>query len=58
MELAIDVGKRIGAMISAVCEGPLFVYAFDKMAYPIRGPKGTDAGGLASARSGASTPTV
>jgi hypothetical protein len=41
MELAIDVGKRIGAMISAVCEGALFVYAFDKMAYPIT-PKGTD----------------
>ena len=41
MELAIDVGKRIGAMISTVCEGELFVYAFDKMAYPIT-PKGTD----------------
>ncbi len=41
MELAIDVGKRIGAMISTVCEGELFVYAFDKMAYPIV-PKGTD----------------
>jgi hypothetical protein len=41
MELAIDVGKRIGAMISAVCEHDLFVYAFDKMAYPIT-PKGKD----------------
>ena len=35
MELAIDIGKRIGAMISAICESELFVYAFDKMAYPI-----------------------
>jgi hypothetical protein len=41
MELAIDVGKRIGAMISAVCEKELYVYAFDRMAYPIT-PTGTD----------------
>jgi hypothetical protein len=41
MELAIDVGKRIAAMISTVCSRELFVYAFDKMAYPIV-PKGND----------------
>lgn len=35
MELAIELGKRIGAMLSAVCEADLFVYAFDTMAYPI-----------------------
>ncbi len=41
MELAMEVGKRIGAMISAVCESDLFVYAFDKLAYPVT-PKGMD----------------
>src|SRR5262249_33157341 len=35
MDLAIDVGKRIAAMISAACEKELYVYAFDTMAYPI-----------------------
>ena len=35
MSVAIELGKRIGAMISAVCEKELFVYAFDTMAYPI-----------------------
>jgi hypothetical protein len=35
MDLAIEVGKRIGAMISAVCEKELYVYAFDTIAYPI-----------------------
>ena len=35
MSLAIELGKRIGAMISAVCERELFVYAFDSMAFPI-----------------------
>jgi hypothetical protein len=35
MQVAIELGKRIGAMISTVCEKELFVYAFDTMAYPI-----------------------
>ena len=35
MEEAIDVGKRIAAMISTVCERELFVYAFDTMAVPV-----------------------
>jgi len=35
MQVAIELGKRIGAMISAVCQKELFVYAFDTMAYPI-----------------------
>lgn len=41
MDVCIDVGKRIAAMISAICEKELYVYAFDKMAYPIES-KGTD----------------
>jgi hypothetical protein len=35
MQQAIELGKRIGALISAVCDSPLYVYAFDSMAYPI-----------------------
>ncbi len=35
MELAIELGKRIGALVSAVCEKELYVYAFDTVAYPI-----------------------
>jgi hypothetical protein len=35
MSVAIELGKRIGAMVSAVCEADLFVYAFDTIAYPI-----------------------
>ncbi len=35
MEVAIELGKRLGALISAVCEKDLFVYAFDTMAYPV-----------------------
>jgi hypothetical protein len=36
MEMAIELGKRIGALISAVCESELFVYAFDNVAYPVQ----------------------
>lgn len=35
MSQAIELGKRIGAMISAVADAPLYTYAFDTMAYPI-----------------------
>jgi hypothetical protein len=42
MQTAIELGKRIGAMISAVCEQELFVYAFDNMAYPIERGGGDD----------------
>jgi hypothetical protein len=35
MEQSIDVGTRVAAMISAVCERELYVYAFDKVAYSI-----------------------
>lgn len=35
MSVAIELGKRIGAMISTVCEKELYVYAFDTVAYPV-----------------------
>ncbi len=35
MEIAIELGKRLGSLISTICEKDLFVYAFDNMAYPI-----------------------
>jgi hypothetical protein len=42
MHVAIELGKRIGAMISAVCARDLFVYAFDTIAYPIDPGRGDD----------------
>jgi len=41
MSLAIELGKQIGAMISAICSRELYVYAFDSIAYPIA-PEGSD----------------
>jgi hypothetical protein len=35
MRQAIEIGKRIGAMIAGVCEADLYVYAFDSMGYRI-----------------------
>ena len=35
MSVAIELGKRIGAMISSVSAQALYVYAFDTLAYPI-----------------------
>ena len=35
MHEAIELGKRIGAMVSAICESELYTYAFDTMAYEI-----------------------
>src|SRR5581483_135905 len=35
MSVAIELGKRIGAMISSMLDAPLFVYAFDQIAYPL-----------------------
>lgn len=40
MNIAIEVGRQLGAMISAICESDLFAYAFDTMPYPIK-VKGT-----------------
>lgn len=41
MQQAIELGKRIGAMVSTVCDSDLFVYAFDTMAQEIA-PQGSD----------------
>jgi len=41
MNLAIELGKRIAALISTICERELYVYAFDTVAYPIE-PAGRD----------------
>jgi hypothetical protein len=35
MHEAIELGKRIGAMVSAICENELYTYAFDTMAHEI-----------------------
>jgi len=35
MNVAIDVGRQLGAMVSAICESDLFVYAFDNTPYPV-----------------------
>lgn len=35
MDEAIELGKRIAAMISAICEQNLYVYAFDSLAYEV-----------------------
>lgn len=35
MNVAIEVGRQLGAMISAICESDLFAYAFDTVAYPV-----------------------
>ncbi len=35
MHLAIDLGKRIGAIVSAICESELYTYAFDTLAHEI-----------------------
>ena len=37
MEEAIEIGKRVAALIAGICEAPLFVYAFDTIGYPIDG---------------------
>jgi hypothetical protein len=39
MNVALEVGRQLGAMISAVCAADLFAYAFDTIAYPVV-PKG------------------
>ena len=51
MQVAIELGKRLGAMISAVCAKELYVYAFDTMAYPVT-PAGTNLAGWERALSG------
>ncbi|NEO11327.1 MULTISPECIES: vWA domain-containing protein [unclassified Moorena] len=36
MDKAIEVGKRLAALISGITEAELFVYAFDTMPYPVK----------------------
>ena len=36
MNVALDVGKQIAALISGITEADLFVYAFDTIAYPVK----------------------
>lgn len=40
MEEAIEIGKQLGALISAICEADLIAYAFDTAAYKVEA-KGT-----------------
>jgi hypothetical protein len=40
MNVALEVGRQLGALVSAVCAADLFAYAFDTIAYPLE-PKGT-----------------
>ena len=35
MEQAIELGKRIGALISSICEKELYAYAFDTLAHEV-----------------------
>jgi hypothetical protein len=35
MNVALELGKRLGALISAICAKELYVYAFDTLAYPV-----------------------
>lgn len=41
MNQALELGKQIGSMISAIMDAPLYVYAFDTIGYPITA-SGTD----------------
>ncbi len=36
MEVAIEVGKQVAAIVAPVCQSDLVVYAFDSLAYPIK----------------------
>jgi hypothetical protein len=41
MDQAIEIGKRMATMISAIMDADFYVYAFDEMPYPIKS-QGTD----------------
>jgi hypothetical protein len=36
MDVALEVGKQIAALISGITQADLFVYAFDTIAYPVK----------------------
>jgi hypothetical protein len=44
MSQAIEIGKRVGAMIAGVCQAELYAYAFDSLGYPIEIPGRTKEG--------------
>ena len=52
MNEAIEVGKRIASMTSAIMDAPLYVYAFDSIAYPIAAPPVSDLAGWEKAFAG------
>src|SRR5206468_9198080 len=53
MHLAIELGKRIGALLSAVAAAPLHVIAFDTAAYSVKAPaEGSDLAGWEKALAG------
>ncbi len=35
MQPAIEVGKQLGALVSAICQADLYAYAFDSVAFPV-----------------------
>jgi hypothetical protein len=39
MDVAIEIGRQLGALISSICETDLYAYAFDTVAYPLE-PEG------------------
>jgi hypothetical protein len=43
MDVALAVGRQLGALVSAVCEADLYAYAFDTIAYPVE-PQGKTVG--------------
>ena len=42
MSEAIEVGKRVASLTSAIMDAPLYVYAFDGIAYPVAPPAAND----------------
>lgn len=42
MDIAIEVGKQIAAVIAPICEAGLFVFAFDTMSYAIEAKGGKE----------------
>lgn len=52
MTEAIEVGKRVASLTSAIMDAPLFVYAFDGIAYPISVPPSNELAAWESAFAG------
>jgi hypothetical protein len=52
MKEAIEIGKRVAALIAGICEADLFVYAFDSVGYPIDPTQARKAGPVRKLLSG------